>query len=163
MPTENEPVINSSISNISCALETEFNPDGWISLLFNEGLGAEANWTGPFGYTSTGTSISTASWRVLVELTSSCPGTNYSADFEIINPEELEVSYTVNSVCEDGEGGSVDITITGGTGEYDIDWSGPNDYEFEGGIYLKFLQEIIVLKLSMLRDAQLLRTSMFHS
>ena len=134
MPTENEPVINSSFSNISCALETEFNPDGWISLLlFNEGLGAEANWTGPFGYTSTGTSISGLLPGVYsVELTSSCPGTNYAADFEIINPEELEVSYTVNSICEDGEGGSVDITITGGTGEYDIDWSGPNDYEFEG-------------------------------
>ncbi|GEM_PF-172137 len=133
-PSEVEPSISSSVSQISCALETDFNPDGAISILtYYDGLGSEANWTGPFGYTGTGTSINGLLPGVYnLELNSTCPGESYYDSYEIVNPEQLNLSYTVISSCESGEGGSVDMTITGGTGEYNIDWDGPGEYDFQG-------------------------------
>jgi hypothetical protein len=133
-PSDVEPSLVSNVSNISCALETEFNPDGAISIYsYNDGLGAEAFWTGPFGYTGTGTSINNLLPGVYnVEMISSCPGDPYTASFEIINPEPLELNVVVNSSCESGSGGGVDLTISGGTGDMDIDWDGPEDYDFDG-------------------------------
>jgi hypothetical protein len=133
-PSDVEPVMASYSSDISCALETDFNPDGSITIYsYNDGLGWEGSWTGPFGYTGTGTSINTLlPGYYTVEMTSTCPGDYYTESFEIINPEPLELSYVVNSSCESGSGGSVDLTITGGTGGMDIDWDGPEDYDFDG-------------------------------
>ena len=133
-PSEVEPSISASVNQISCALETEFNPDGSINVVsYYDGLGADVHWTGPFGYTGTGNYIENLLPGVYnVELNSTCSEGPYYASYEIINPEQLELSYTVNSSCENGEGGSVDLEISGGTGEYTIDWDGPNDYDFDG-------------------------------
>ena len=133
-PSEVEPYISSSVSQISCALESEFNPDGAIDVItMYDGLGGTVEWEGPFGYTGSGNYIDNLLPGVYnVEISSTCIGESYVASFEIINPEELELNYTINTTCESGEGGSVDLEITGGTGEYTIDWSGPNSYEFGG-------------------------------
>jgi hypothetical protein len=57
-PSGSEPVIGASVHNINCALETEFNPDGYIQVYaYYGGLDWDASWTGPFGYTGTGMSI----------------------------------------------------------------------------------------------------------
>ena len=133
-PSTVEPSISSSVANITCALETDFNPDGAISVIsYYDGLGGDVNWTGPFGYTGSGNYIDGLLPGVYnVEVNSTCPGETYYESFEVINPEVLELSYSINSSCEGGEGGSVDLAITGGTGEYTIDWDGPNDYDFDG-------------------------------
>ena len=133
-PSEVEPSISSSVTNITCALETEFNPDGAISVVaYYDGLGGEINWTGPFGYTGTGNYIDGLLPGVYnVELNSTCIDETYYASYEVVNPEVLELNYTINSSCEGGDGGSVDLEVTGGTGEYSIDWDGPNDYDFDG-------------------------------
>ena len=133
-PSEVEPYVSSSVSQISCALESEFNPDGAISVIaMYDGLGGTVEWEGPFGYTGDGSYIDNLLPGVYnVEINSTCPSESYEASFEIINPDELELYYTINSSCESGEGGSVNLEITGGTGGYTIDWSGPNNYAFDG-------------------------------
>ena len=134
-PSTVEPVISTSVSDISCALETEFNPDGSISIIpYYDGIvGGQANWTGPFGYTGSGYTIDGLLPGVYnVEYYSSCSSDPYVVSLEVFNPDELELSYTVNSTCEGIEGGSIDLEIIGGTGSYEIDWVGPNGYEFNG-------------------------------
>ena len=128
------PVYTSSVNNISCALENEFNPDGSINVYSTtDGLTSNASWTGPFGYTGTGNYINGLLPGVYtVELSSSCPNElAYIESFEIVNPEPLEVEAEIVSSCENGSGGSVYLEIEGGTGDYDIFWQGPEGMESE--------------------------------
>jgi hypothetical protein len=132
-PSTLEPYITSASYDISCALETEFNPDGSIMIYtYNTGLDWSATWTGPFGYTGTGTTITgLLPGTYNVEMSSGCSGETFSASYEIVNPELLELSSVVSSSCADGSSGGIDLTITGGTGGYDIDWSGPEGFDFD--------------------------------
>ena len=133
-PSELEPVIGATVSNISCALETEFNPDGFIQVYaYYGGLDWNATWTGPFGYTGSGMSIFGLLPGVYnVELVSNCSGEVLEYSYTIVNPEELELSFTVTSSCENGSGGSIDLEITGGTGGMSIDWAGPESFVWDG-------------------------------
>lgn len=133
-PSNLEPVIGATVRNISCALESEFNPDGSIQVYaYYGGLDWNATWTGPFGYTGTGMSIYGLLPGVYdVELVSSCSGEVYEFSYTIVNPEELELSVSVTSSCENGSGGSIDLEITGGTGDMNIDWDGPESFDWDG-------------------------------
>ena len=132
-PSDSEPVIGASVHNINCALETEFNPDGYIHVYaYYGGLDWDASWTGPFGYTGTGMSIYGLLPGVYnVDLISNCTGEMYNYSYTIINPEEIELNITVTSSCENGSGGSLDLEITGGTGDMDIDWDGPEGFDWD--------------------------------
>lgn len=128
------PTLVSDVDNISCALEDEFNPDGSISVYFYEdGLGSIATWTGPFGYTGEGNYINGLLPGVYnLSLESSCPNDpTHTASFEIINPEPLDLDLELVSSCENGSGGSLYLEITGGTGDYDVLWTGPEGMESE--------------------------------
>jgi hypothetical protein len=133
-PSELEPVISATVRNISCALETEFNPDGYIQVYaYYGGLDWNATWTGPFGYTGTGMGIYGLLPGVYnVELVSNCSGEVHAYSYTIVNPEELELSVSVTSSCENGSGGSIDLEITGGTGDMNIDWDGPESFDWDG-------------------------------
>ena len=133
-PSNLEPVIGATVRNISCALESEFNPDGSIQVYaYYGGLDWNATWTGPFGYTGTGMSIYGLLPGVYdVELVSSCSSEVYEFSYTIVNPEELELSVSVTSSCENGSGGSIDLEITGGTGDMNIDWDGPESFDWDG-------------------------------
>lgn len=128
------PTYVSSVNNISCALETEFNPDGSINVFsYTDGLTSNATWTGPFGYTGTGNYINGLLPGVYtVEMYSSCPNEPmYTETFEIINPEPLDLEAEIISSCEDGTDGSIYLEISGGTGGYEIAWEGPEGFESE--------------------------------
>jgi hypothetical protein len=133
-PSEVETDISASVHNISCALESDFNPDGYIHVYsYYGGLNWDASWTGPFGYTGTGMSIYGLLPGVYnVEIVSNCTGEVYSASYTITNPDEIELDITVSSSCENGSGGSLDLDIIGGTGEMDIDWDGPKGFDWDG-------------------------------
>lgn len=131
--SEAEPVLGASVHNISCALETEFNPDGYINMYtYYGGLDWNATWTGPFGYTGSGLSIDGLLPGVYnVEMVSNCTGEMLTGSYTIVNPEPLELDVVVNSSCENGSGGSLDLQITGGTGDMDIDWDGPESFDWD--------------------------------
>ncbi|MBT6175113.1 MAG: T9SS type A sorting domain-containing protein [Flavobacteriales bacterium] len=128
-----EPVIGASVHNISCALETDFNPDGYINMYsYYGGLDWDATWTGPFGYTGSGLNIDGLLPGVYnVEMVSNCSGAILSGSYIIVNPEPLELDVVVTSSCENGSGGSLDLQITGGTGDMDIDWDGPESFDWD--------------------------------
>jgi len=127
------PVIGASVQNISCALETEFNPNGSINMYtYYGGLDWDATWTGPFGYTGSGLSIDGLLPGVYnVEMSSTCSGEILTGSYTIVNPEPLEIEVFVTSSCESGSGGSLDLEITGGTGDMNIDWDGPESFDWD--------------------------------
>ncbi|MDE0722025.1 MAG: T9SS type A sorting domain-containing protein [Flavobacteriales bacterium] len=131
--SEAEPVLGASVHNISCALETDFNPDGYINMYtYYGGLDWDATWTGPFGYTGSGLSIDGLLPGVYnVEMVSNCTGEMLTGSYTIVNPEPLELDVIVTSSCENGSGGSLDLQITGGTGDMDIDWDGPESFDWD--------------------------------
>lgn len=54
-------------------------------------------------------------------------GCEASVDATIAEPDALEIN--VESISEDaGDGGAIDISVSGGTGEYTIAWIGPNAF-----------------------------------
>jgi len=125
--------VEAIVHNITCALETDFNPDGTITVYVNNGgLEWDADWTGPFGYTGSGLSINGLLPGVYnVSVTSECSGDVFNESFTIINPEPLELEVEITSSCNIEDAGSIDLTISGGTGDLDVMWEGP-----EGGIWL---------------------------
>ena len=125
--------VEAIVHNITCALETDFNPDGTITVYVNNGgLEWDADWTGPFGYTGSGLSINGLLPGVYnVSVTSECSGDVFYESFTIINPEPLELEVEITSSCNIEDAGSIDLTISGGTGDLDVMWDGP-----EGGIWL---------------------------
>ena len=129
-----QPVIGASLQNISCALETDFNPDGYINLYaYYGGLDWDATWTGPFGYTGSGLNIDGLLPGVYnVEMVSNCTGEMLTGSYTIVNPEPLELDIVVTSTCDNGSGGFIDLEITGGTGDMDIDWDGPESFDWDG-------------------------------
>ena len=131
--SEVEPVLEASVHNISCALETEFNPNGSIHLyIYYGGLDWDATWTGPFGNQFSGISIDGLLPGVYnVDIVSSCTGEILTGSYTIVNPEPLEIEVFVTSSCESGSGGSLDLEITGGTGDMYIDWDGPESFDWD--------------------------------
>lgn len=132
-PSDVDIDISASVHNISCALETEFNPDGYINMYsYYGGLDWEATWTGPFGYTGSGLNIDGLLPGVYnVEMVSNCSGEIFTGSYTIINPEPIELEVVVDSSCENGSGGSIDLEITGGSGDMDIDWDGPEGFDWD--------------------------------
>ncbi len=128
-----ETVFAASVHDISCALETEFNPNGYIYMYaYYGGLDWDATWTGPFGYTGTGMYIDGLLPGVYnVEMVSNCSEEEFMGSYTILNPEPLELDVVVTSSCENGSGGSLDLTVTGGTGVMDIDWDGPEGFDWD--------------------------------
>ena len=131
-PSVVEPVLAATVQNISCALETEFNPNGSINMYtYYGGLDWDASWTGPFGYTGSGISIDGLLPGVYnVEMVSNCTGEMLTGSYTIVNPEPLALDVVVTSSCDNGSGGSLDLEITGGTGDMDIDWDGPESFDW---------------------------------
>jgi hypothetical protein len=131
--SEMEPVLGASVQNISCSLETDFNPDGMINMYsYYGGLDWDATWTGPFGYTGSGLNIDGLLPGVYnVEMVSNCTGEILLGSYSIVNPEPLELDVVVTSTCDNGSGGFIDLEITGGTGDMDIDWDGPESFDWD--------------------------------
>ena len=96
-------------------------------------------WTGP-GFTSDDEDIYdlvAGQYNLLVTDNSGC---EFSASYEITQPEELSITYTTtDNSCYQSNDGSISLDIQGGVEPYDIFWSnlgnGPIQSNLSAGIY----------------------------
>ena len=96
-------------------------------------------WTGP-GFTSDDEDIydlAAGQYNLLVTDNSGC---EFSASYEITQPEELSITYTTtDNSCYQSNDGSISLDIQGGVEPYDIFWSnlgnGPIQSNLSAGIY----------------------------
>ncbi|MEO8734534.1 MAG: SprB repeat-containing protein, partial [Flavobacteriales bacterium] len=111
--------------------------DGSINTTITGGTGPyTATWTGPNGYTSNSihiTGLSAGTYTLTVTVTDA--GCSRTQSFNVIQPAILAavlspslLVYGQNISCHGGSDGSINTTITGGTGPYTATWTGPNGY-----------------------------------
>ena len=112
-------------SDVSCF----GNDDGSIDLTTNS-TGLIYNWTGPNGFNSNFEDIDSLLPGTYIVSTSNINGCiGPSLTFVISEPTDILVSYISNNVsCFGGNDGSIDLTITGGVGNYTTIWNSPNGY-----------------------------------
>jgi hypothetical protein len=113
------PAIANAITNVSCGAAA----DGTINLTVTGGVG-------PYGYvwsnsaTTAGlTGLSGGSYNVTVidnGTASNCP---YVTNFQITEPTVLSANVDVASVACNGNDGSIDLTVSGGSPNYTYNWS----------------------------------------
>jgi gliding motility-associated-like protein len=85
-------------------------------------------WTGPDGFSAAIANIDLlvpGSYTVVVDDGNGCENTT---DFAINEPDDLELSATIQSVSCAGNDGFINLTIDGGTPDFTILWSGPNGF-----------------------------------
>ena len=113
------------VNNISCF---GLN-DGSINLVTNNS-NLSYNWIGPNGFVSNIKDISNlepGSYSVSIIDSIGCLGP--SANFIITEPSDIFVSHLINDVsCFGLNDGSINLTITGGVGNYTTIWNSPNGY-----------------------------------
>ena len=92
---------------------------------FSSGTPYQLSWTGPNGYTSSATSISTiqpGTYNVTIADAGGCP---FSNSYTITEPADIVI--TVDSendiTCYSANNGSITISVTGGTGAYTYNWT----------------------------------------
>jgi len=127
---DGETSMGAFVNNIPCALDKGEDGNGNISL-YVTGTGAdfETVWTGPNGFSETTSSIdglSAGDYSVVV--TDNC-GNEFTDSWTIFSPTPIGVSVVIeNPACPLSTNGSIEVTATGGTGGFDYEWTGPNDY-----------------------------------
>ena len=114
--------VSASVSDLSCSLESAFNPDGSISVNTNAGpASVDWSWVGPFGFTSSDPSISPL-LPGTYELQATFCGQSFAATYDVMEPEPLDVEIALSPDCEAGtmigEAG-----IVGGQGAAEAVWS----------------------------------------
>lgn len=102
--------VSASVQDLSCSLETNFDPNGAIYVSTNVGLGAvDWSWEGPFGFTSNDGTIAPLLPGVY-EMSAAFCGESYTAEFEVEEPQPIEAELTLVPDCEAGSmTGSVSI------------------------------------------------------
>lgn len=92
---------------------------------FSSGTPYQLNWTGPNGFTSTNSSITNIEpglYQVTINDAGGCP---FSGSYTITEPTDIVI--TVDSendiTCFNADNGSINITVTGGTGNYSYNWT----------------------------------------
>ncbi|NND95319.1 MAG: hypothetical protein HKN45_10665, partial [Flavobacteriales bacterium] len=116
-------LITATVSDISC-----FEDDnGAIDMEFSGGQSPyDISWTGPGSFTATQEDINDlgpGDYTVSIIDLNGCDGT---ADFTVSEPDLLDVdAFITPVVCNGDFTGAIEINILGGTGPFDISWTGP--------------------------------------
>ncbi|MDG1779472.1 MAG: gliding motility-associated C-terminal domain-containing protein [Flavobacteriales bacterium] len=119
-------VANETITDVLCF--GEFT--GSISIDISGGTaGYDTDWTGPNGFVSVQEDISgleAGDYTVVITDAIDCEATfTYTVD----EPEEIVVTPTITPIsCNGVSDGEIEITISGGTPDYTIEWTGPNGF-----------------------------------
>lgn len=117
-----EWAVSASVQDLSCSLETDFNPNGAIYANTNVGPNAvEWQWTGPFGFTSEEAVLGPLLPGVY-ELSASFCGQSYSEQFEVAEPAPIDAQVTLTADCDAGAMSGL-VVVDGGQGEVDATWS----------------------------------------
>ena len=103
--------------------------DGSIDLV-TTGLDLSFSWVGPNAFSSTSEDVFSLEPGVYtVSLTDSNGCIGPSASYIINEPSDILVSYIITDVsCNGINDGSIDMTISGGVGNYTTIWNSPNGY-----------------------------------
>lgn len=104
--------------------------DGSINLTAAGGLAPyQFSWTGPNGFAASDEdlqNISAGSYTVVITDANGC---STSRAFTLNAPEDLTASLTVTSnECDLTANGTIELTVSGGVGPFDIAWTGPNNF-----------------------------------
>ncbi len=105
--------------------------DGAISISVSGGTSPYTySWTGPGGYTSSSEDISSlaaGTYNLTVNDANSCSQT--ITPITITEPTSVSVTYTSqDETCVGYADGSIDLTVSGGTGPYTFSWTGPGGF-----------------------------------
>ena len=114
--------IGSSVQDLSCSLESSFNPNGSISV--NTNVGPESvnwAWSGPFGFSSSDASIGPL-LPGAYELTAGYCGATTVLAFEVEEPEPMSVMVSLDPDCENASMSGA-AEVVGGQGELDVTWT----------------------------------------
>jgi len=131
-----DPVeITADYENISCFGEV----DGFIDIEVQGGrpidlVSYEYSWTGPNGFTSTEPNLSDLEAGIYSLIVNDAIGCEETLEIEIIEPEQLQVSFETTQVnCFGVDDGTITLFVEGGTPPYTSNF-GPGDstFLFEG-------------------------------
>lgn len=112
----------AGVQDLTCNLQTAFNPNGAIGVNTNVGSNAVSwSWNGPFGFTSESANIGPLLPGVY-ELEASFCGQTIFETYEVEEPEPLDLEVSLSPNCELGST-SGSVNIVGGTGEAQATWS----------------------------------------
>lgn len=123
--------LSANVTQPLCAGST----NGAINLSTSDGIAPYTYvWTGPGGFTASSQDLSNiAAGTYTVTVTDAVCSRTQS--FNVNQPAPLSVSLTPsilafgqNIACHNGNDGSVDATISGGTAPYSAAWTGPNGF-----------------------------------
>ncbi len=112
-----ELVIDGDVTDVSC----HDGNDGSIDITVSGGTGAyDYEWAdGPT--TADRDNLTAGTYCVTVTDENDCTAERC---FEVEQPDPIEIDGDVTDVsCYDGDDGSIDITVSGGTGSYDYEWA----------------------------------------
>lgn len=116
-----------TLSNISCF----GNADGAIELVVAGGEEPYTfSWSGPGGFTSDEIDISSLEPGAYSVVVTDGAGCNFSAEFEITEPEALSAALieSLDASCNTSIDGAIEVLVSGGTGPYNYEWTGPNGF-----------------------------------
>ena len=151
-----EPV-NFTITASQTNVSTPGGNDGAISLAITGGSGNYSiSWTGPNGFTDSGPAINNLiAGDYQATVTDNVSGCTDGITISISQPVNglvLNATKTDVSTCG-ADDGSINLTISGGSGNFAISWVGPNGYTsndqniagLKGGLYIATVQDNVSL------------------
>jgi gliding motility-associated-like protein len=125
-------ITNDTSTNITCFGKK----DGSISLSVTGGTAPYSYaWTGPNGFTSTSLNLSNldvGSYSLIVTDAANC---RLTKTFDMRGPDPIAIAATISNYfgfqisCKGGSDGLIDLKITGGNGDYQIFWEGPEGFQ----------------------------------
>ena len=118
-----ELIVSGLTNNVSCAGAS----DGFIDLSVEGGIGGYSFYWSNGEISEDLNTLIAGNYSVVVSDSNGCSQT---VDFEVTEPEAMAISENhINVSCNGGSDGSIDITVSGGTGLYDYSWSNGENLE----------------------------------
>ena len=118
-----ELIVSGLTNNVSCAGAS----DGFIDLSVEGGIGGYSFYWSNGEISEDLNTLLAGNYFVVVSDSNGCSQT---VDFEVTEPEAMAISENhINVSCNGGSDGSIDITVSGGTGLYDYSWSNGENLE----------------------------------
>jgi len=132
---DNAPELSEDITNVSC----NGADDGEIDLTVTGGAGGEMfTWDNSLPSQEDQTGLAPGTYMVTVEDAIGC---SVTGEYDITEPDILEITEMHTDVtCNGDSDGSINLDVTGGTTDYDYEWSGglpatANQSGLDGGTY----------------------------
>lgn len=141
VPNPDPITYSADLTNVTCG----GNKDGTISLTFTNATDpVDVSWTGPNGYSNTGSLIASLEAGTYSFNGIDKDGCTVSGSEVIIAPDSVKIEFLpVNVLCNGLKTGEISSTVSGGVEPFEFSWTGPNGYtsldqnpkNLEAGLY----------------------------